>query len=228
MENNITIIPTNVPQTRQSLFDATQIVSLFTDALHIDINDGVFAHPRTWPVLPEGAYESIVLPPIETHIHLMVEDIKTYGDMFASAGVHTVIVHAESYGALELLPQLMVAWKKKGVSQVGIAVQLGADVRDLIRHTTFGIVDFVLCMSVAHIGEQGSLFDTRVIENIRTFSHMCPDKEIAVDGGITAINIESLVTAGARRFYIGSSIMRSVNPKDSYEQLLAIAKSALQ
>ncbi|MDB5187715.1 MAG: ribulose-phosphate 3-epimerase, ribulose-phosphate 3-epimerase [Candidatus Kaiserbacteria bacterium] len=226
MENNsIHIIPTCVPLTKDDVENAVSIISGFTDTLHIDCSDGVFAEPRTWPSLSD---ESIELPKIVSHVHLMVEDTKTYGDMFALAGAHTIIVHAESFGVLELLPDLIKTWKKHGVLEVGVAFLLKSDVSQLLRHEAMQSVDFALCMSVEHIGAQGAQFKSQVMEHIREIAEAMPGVLIAVDGGITNENIADLVIAGATRFYVGSAIMKASDPQSAYNSLVHTAKSALQ
>jgi ribulose-phosphate 3-epimerase len=225
MENkHIEIIPTCVPSSQEDIDEANAVASRFGDSLHIDINDGVFARPRTWP----DNDESVTLPTLSTHIHLMVDDAKTYGDIFALAKAHSIIVHAESFGVLELLPDLIIAWKKRGVKEVGVAFLIKSDVSSMIHHEALQLVDFVLCMSVEHIGEQGAEFETAVMEHIRTVVTALPNTPIAVDGGISNENIGDLVSAGASRFYVGSSIMRAPDPHGAYNTLLHTAKSALQ
>ena len=83
-------------------------------------------------------------------------------------------------------------------------------------------------MSVATIGAQGAAFDTRAIDHVRDTHTMYPSVEVAVDGGVSENNIKNLVAVGARRFYVGASIMHADNPVDSYTHLQSLAESALQ
>ena len=115
-------------------------------------------------------------------------------------------------------------WREWGVKEIGVAINLSTTSLDIPEGA-----DIVLCMSIRNIGTQGSSFDSEVLNRIvRLSDYYQGDKIIAVDGGISLYNIETLVQAGARRFYVGSSIMKTPDPTDSYGQLLGRANSALQ
>jgi thiamine monophosphate synthase len=83
-------------------------------------------------------------------------------------------------------------------------------------------------MSVATIGAQGAPFDSRAIGRIRDLHERLPDLPLAVDGGVSVVNIDSLVEAGATGFSVGSAIMRAPDPAAAYTEIRAAAENALQ
>ena len=90
------------------------------------------------------------------------------------------------------------------------------------------ICDVVHLMSIATIGTQGIPYDPSAPARIAEFHGRFPHMLISVDGGVSEKNIADLVRAGARRFGVGSALMRSENPGKAYETLKSLAENALQ
>lgn len=219
--HEIEIIPTCVPQSLEDSVQIAERVSAFSPALHIDVNDGIFAMPQTWP---HDLTQPTMLPPIETHVHAMVQDVTAYGAFFAHAGVHTLIVHGECMPSRDDID----TWKRAGITECGTAFLLGTPIEHVIEQIAVLRPDIVLLMSVATIGAQGAPFDERIYDRIRAVRAAYPDSVIAVDGGVSERNIIQLIESGATRLYVGAAIMRTDDPAASYAHLKALAKSAIQ
>ena len=221
MSREIEIIPTCVPLVYDDLLVASERVATFSSVLHVDVNDGEFANPKTWPddfsILP-------TIPSVKMHVHAMVRDVSTYGAYFARAGVHTLIVHGECNIAL---PEVSL-WRQKGIVEFGLAFLLDTEIEYVCKRIDALRPDIVLLMSVARIGSQGAPFDERIYERVRAVSTQYPEVVIAVDGGISESNCALLVESGATRLYIGSSIMHAKDSAYAYEQLVARENSRVQ
>ena len=83
-------------------------------------------------------------------------------------------------------------------------------------------------MSIATLGYQGAAYEPRVVERIQELHAKYPKLVIEVDGGVSGKNIAELVRAGARRFGVGSAVMKASDPTAAYTQLQQIATEALQ
>ena len=221
MSREIEIIPTCVPLVYDDLLAVCERVAPFSSVLHVDVNDGEFANPKTWP---DDFSISLSMPPIKTHVHAMVRDVSTYGSYFARAGVNTLVVHGEC--DIELSAVSM--WREKGIVEFGLAFLLDTEIEYVCKRIDALRPDIVLLMSVARIGSQGAPFDERIYERVRAISKRYPNVVVAVDGGISIDTCDALIQAGATRLYVGSSIMHAENPAHAYEQLVARANSRVQ
>ena len=226
----IEINPTWVPSGVDDLRAAIATTKSLGAALHIDVNDGLFARPFSWPYEGEGKrgeFDISFLHDAIFGVHLMVSDAREVGGFFIKAGAHSIIVHVEPFsGDVEAARSSCDAWRALGVREIGLAILLDTPIEDLNPLLPF--FDFVHLMTIATIGAQGATFEPRSIDRIRELHERLPDFPISVDGGVSLSNIASLVRAGASRFSVGSAIMRSSDPALAYAQIRAAAENALQ
>ncbi|MEM7816974.1 MAG: ribulose-phosphate 3-epimerase, partial [Candidatus Aenigmatarchaeota archaeon] len=80
-------------------------------------------------------------------------------------------------------------------------------------------VDTVLFMSVEP-GFYGSPFITGVLEKIKEFKKLYPNKTIGIDGGIKLDNFKEVKNIGVDYICIGSAILKAKNPKEAYFKFL--------
>jgi ribulose-phosphate 3-epimerase len=209
---------------------AISTVQKFGASLHIDVNDGLFARPFSWPFVEEGRvgeFDISFLHDTIFSVHLMVSDAREVGEFFINAGAHSIVVHVESFeGDVDAARSLCEAWRALGVREIGLAILLDTPLGDLDPLLPF--FDFVHVMTILSIGAQGAAFESRAIDRIRNLRIRLPDFPIAVDGGVSLSNVASLVQAGATRFSVGSAIMRAPDPVLAYTQILSAAENALQ
>ena len=229
-DRHIEINPTWVPQGVDDLREAISTAKNLGASLHIDVNDGLFSRPFTWPYVGEGMIGEFDTSFLNGEIfgaHLMVSDAREIGEFFIKAGAHSIVVHVESLdGDVGAARSLCEAWRALGVREIGLAILLDTPTEDLNPLLPF--FDFIHVMSVATIGAQGAPFDPRAINRIRELHERLPDFPIADDGGDSAANIASLVRAGATRFSIGSAIMRAADSAGAYAEIKTAAENALQ
>lgn len=225
----IEIIPTCVARDTSDLASSIQKIRTFATAVHIDVDDGIFAPHLSWPYTGAGEYvpfDLSVLAGMTSEVHLMVEEPREIGCTFARAGVFRVIGHIEAFPDTEAAHGALDAWKQNGAAEVGLALLM--DTPFELVEPLVSVCDVVHLMSIASIGTQGIPYDESAPARVAEFHSRFPDTRISVDGGVSERNIIDLVRAGARSFGVGSAIMRSEHPAEAFEQLKTLAESALE
>ena len=217
------ILPAIMPNSAEHLDTEAQRVSAFALTVQIDVMDGKFVPPISWPygsgqmkelervdMIPSAAqffYEA----------HLMVQDPTDMGVMLARRGVRRIIGHVEAMGHSNDALRILNTWRAEG-AEVGVSLLLGTPLAEITA--TIAYVDVVQVMSIAEIGYQGHAFDSRAIERVAQLRALYPDLVIAVDGGVSVANARALVEAGANRLGVGSAIMKAEDPEVAYRAII--------
>ena len=225
----VLIIPTCVPKSLEDLQGALDEVGLFSQYIHLDIDDGDFTPALSWPYERVGELGAVTLSHIEgmeIGVHLMVRDVEHAGEVFAKAGAHTVIGHVEAFADIEDAPRALESWRTAGANEVGLAILLDTDIE--LLEVAINSCDLLHVLSVRDIGEQGAPFDEHAIARVKKLRALYPHTTISVDGGVNEKNIAKLVHSGASQFSVGSAIMHSAHPAHAYAHLKVTAESALQ
>ncbi len=222
------IIPTCVPKTSDDLSIAAEKFRPFAQEIHLDINDGIFASPRTWPYAEDGFGEIDLstLAGFEVGVHLMVADPLAIGEAFARAGAVRVTAHRETFASAERFQEAAAAWRSAGAGEIGVAFLLGTPTTLLGEVVAYA--DFIHLMSITTIGEQGASFSPTSLARIKEVRERYPAMPIEVDGGISEANISLVARAGATRFAVGSAIMHAHDASFTYAQLATAAQSVIQ
>lgn len=212
------ITPTCVPQSFDDIERALDIVSGFARSLHLDINDGVFASPRTWPYEATGM-GTCALPATDLSItaHLMVQEPREVGEALVRAGAYGIIAHREVFESLAEYRGVIESWRMLGAQSIGLAIMLESPLS--LLDTFVEEVDFIHVMTVREIGAQGASFEVSALERIAEVHRKYPQMPIEVDGGIQSATIAHAMHAGASRFAVGSAIMHAMNSMHAYNEL---------
>lgn len=197
LENKLTALNTEV-----SLFER------ISPLLHIDIGDGYFVELKS-----DFTIEDVSELSTETkfQIHLMCINPEDYIQIRYHT-IESIIFHAE---VVENYLKTAKKFKSLGY-QVGVCVNLETPAPEYFEH-----IDFLQFMSIVP-GAQQNKFDTSVIQKIFTFSKKFPEIPIQVDGGVNNINILELRNAGVLNFAVGSFILKSDDPIQTYKDLCGI------
>lgn len=167
------------------------------DLLHLDLMDGVF--------VPNLSFGPPVVAGLAAHTelkldaHLMVTRPGLLYEGLAHAGVARVSVHCE---VCTHLHREFMQIRALGMSP-GVALNPATSLQALEECLAW--VDFVLVMSV-NPGFSGQSFIPESLDKIRRLRRMCPDLDIAVDGGVCPGNAGELVDAGTTTLVAGSSV----------------------
>lgn len=192
-----------------------------TQELQIDLVDGIFAKPASWPFTepePVAEFKKIESLPANFLIEVdcMVMHPEQYLSWFEEEAITRVLIHI---GSTERYKEIFAHAKTYGY-KVGIAftndVPL-AKVAVLIPE-----VDYVQVMGIETVGKQGQPFDERTLQTIISLRTQYPTMEIAVDGAVNENTIRRLQEAGANRFAPGSAISGAENPADALQQLVQL------
>lgn len=216
------VIPSILTASRADLVAKLGRLEGLVDTVQLDIVDGVFAYPATWPYA-EGSEELAGLSNAEDglqsygsfryEVDLMVKEPEAVIGSWISAGATRLIVHVESTQYLDtLLKDLADNYgHDKGFApdllSVGLAINMATDTAALEPY--LDRIDYVQFMGIGKIGSQGQPFDQSVIEKIRLFKKAHPDMPVQIDGGVSLATAPELLTAGVDRFAVGSDLWKS-------------------
>lgn len=205
------IVPALLTDRKEDLINMMNICAEFTDYVQVDIMDGDFVPSKS--IIPsdlEGWK-----PVLDFEAHLMVMDPLSWLDSFKKIGAKRLIYHFEIEGDHE---DRISRIKQQGF-EVGIAVNpytQAESFKNLIK-----LVDTVLFMSVVP-GFYGSEFISGVLEKIKKVKCDYPDKQIGIDGGVKSENLIRVRDSGVDYICVGSAILKSSDPKKSYQELVNI------
>jgi ribulose-phosphate 3-epimerase len=226
------VVPAVLPASRKDLTDKLALIASLplVDRVQIDVVDGKFATPASWPYsapteLNDMLAQSEMLPHLDRlsyEIDLMCFDAVQAAAAWLNLGATRLTFHAES---TTNLPRLFASVRDQYGDFVsfGLALNIASDL-ELIEQS-IDTIEYVQCMGIARVGRQGQPFDERVFEKIRVFHYRHPDIPLQVDGGVSLLNAQKLVDAGVSNLVVGSSILRARDPASTIKAFGAFERS---
>lgn len=226
------IVPAILPSSREDLEGKLSLLAGLTDSVQIDVVDGKFASPATWPYvgdsqrLAERFEEGTMLPALgrfSLEIDLMVERPEDVVGLWIAAGAQRITVHLESTERLkDIVEDLSVRYGHAkdfapGLISFGLSIGNDTDISALDPYMEH--VDYVQFMGISEIGKQGQPFDLRVLSRVRTFRQKYPDMVIQVDGAVSAATAAQLLDAGVDRLVVGSALWKAPSLRDEILRL---------
>jgi ribulose-phosphate 3-epimerase len=171
------------------------------DLLHVDVMDGHFVPNLTiGPPVIESIRKRTRLP---LDVHLMIEEPERWVGTYVKAGADYLTVHVEACPHLERALSLI----REVGAKSGVALNPSTPPEAL--QYVLDDLDLVLVMSV-NPGFGGQRFIDSQLAKIAllraTLDRRGDGAILAVDGGITAGNVEAVVAAGADQIIAGSAI----------------------
>jgi len=188
------IIPAILPTTTEELETKLNDLPKAFKFIQIDIID-------------EDIYSD---PVIDFEVHFMTETPEKVVDKWVGALAKRIIVHNLSEKILSLRPEI----------EIGLGVEMDVDLEEIYPFITE--VDFIQLMSIEEIGKQGNEFSVKIFDRIKELRKNFPEVIISIDGGINLDNADELVHLGADRLVIGSSILGTDDPEESYKDFLKL------
>jgi ribulose-phosphate 3-epimerase len=178
------------------------------DSIHIDVMDGHFV-----PNITLGPQTIKAIRPYSSlpfDVHLMIDDVGSYLEIFAESGADSLIVHPETEPHIHRILQRI---KKLG-KKAGIALNPGTSPH-MIEYL-LDEIDYVLIMTV-NPGFGGQHFIDQQLEKIKVIRSILGERsiEIAVDGGVTLENSSQIIAAGASTLVAGTAIFNKLDYKNS-------------
>lgn len=219
MQLSSPIVPAVIPK---SFADVVKVVQMLQGLpeIHVDVVDGKFVRAVSWPYTENddvtSAYE--LLRPFSLEVDLMVEKPLRAAEAWLTAGADQLVFHIETI-EVTVLENFTHAHNVT----VGVALNSVTPLEHLYPYLSF--VDYIQVMGIAEIGTQGQPFDSTVIERIKAIQNLYPAMPISIDGSVNLETLQYLKNLGLHRFIVGSAIVGTPNPKNSYEKLTQLVRS---
>jgi ribulose-phosphate 3-epimerase len=223
------LVPAILPKSRSDLIDRLSRLSGLAANVQIDVVDGRFATPPTWPYTEGDGTCSENLHDFgdfRYEVDLMVANPEQVVGSWIRAGATRLTLHAESsFRFPALIKELrdVYGYDKDfapDLLSVGLALNIGTDLALLEAYIPE--VDYVQLMGIRTIGRQGEPFDPEVLRRIRTLHARYPKLGIQIDGGVSLKTAPDLLSMGATRLVVGSDLWRASSLQDQmlkYEEL---------
>jgi ribulose-phosphate 3-epimerase len=217
------IVPAVLPTSRNDLDEKLALLAAIPSVsrVQIDVVDGRFASPVSWPYnfagepsTKSGLVLGEMLPYLDRltyEIDLMCINAEYMAEEWLALGASRLTFHAESttdlgrllassrkrYGAVDGLFSNLVSF--------GVALNLSSDLA--LIEPILDQVEYVQFMGIARIGRQGQPFDRRVFEKLKIFHEKYPKLVLQVDGGVSLENAKRLIALGVSNLVIGSALL---------------------
>ncbi len=189
------------------------------DWMHCDVMDGAFVPNISFGPFIVQAIASCTKMVIDTH--LMIAEPDRYIEDFVKAGSHQITVHQEACSHLHRTVQFIRSFGVKA----GVSINPATPVSTL--EAILPDLDLVLVMSV-NPGFGGQKFIPSAIGKIRQLHsmrmQMNPSMVIAVDGGVTEENAQSVVSAGADALIAGTAFFKAADPAATAARIKALTR----
>jgi ribulose-phosphate 3-epimerase len=227
------IVPAILPTSRHDLDEKlARLVGIATE-VQVDIVDGVFASPASWPYA-SGVDEHMEgltfshLDDFRIEVDLMVKDPERVAGTWIAAGATRILPHLESMGhPARLITNFNTSYgHEKGYApdllSLGLAINVETDIQALVPYLED--IDYVQFMGITSIGKQGQPFAREVLDKIRQFRKAYPGTPIQVDGAVNFESAPLLLTAGVSRLVVGSALWNAPNLAEAYQRLTELTE----
>lgn len=222
---NREVIPAVMPQTVEEMTSAVLLVRHTVDTVQIDIMDGNYVVPQSWPFvyardLREIQDDEFAFPLWEEmnyELDLMVRTPEQELPLWLSLGASRIIFHFASVHEWEKI--FAIDHVIKRFTHIGVAVTVHDNLEEVFGILDSGSFDFVQVMGISHVGYQGEPFAKESLEVIRSLRDRYPELPISVDGGVNSTTVNALYHAGANRFVAGSAVYKNGIPSENVEML---------
>ena len=192
-----------------------------TDYFHIDVMDGKFVEKDTYQKMLEYASYIKRISNLPLDIHLMVEDINTAIDDFASVEPNIITFHYEACKNKEEVMEVIKKIKNNNC-KVGISVKPETDIKEI--HEFLPYVHMCLVMTVEP-GKGGQTLLKDMVNKIAELKEYIQknnlEVDIEADGGINLTTAEAVKKAGANILVSGTAILMAKDYKVIIDDLRA-------
>lgn len=223
------IIPAILEKNFSEIKNKLAVLREVTQWVHIDICDGITAPNQSWP-FASGRFDDFDFQKImneeegmpywedfDFEFDLMVADAVENFDLYLKLGPKRMIFHPKIDENVEEFEHFLEGLDMYIRDNVGIGVAFKPNDDLSVVSKLSHKVDFLHCMGSDKIGFQGEPFLEKALENIKFLKKNLPGVMISVDIGINLQNAENILSAGADRLTIGSSIWKNSDPIGAFQ-----------
>lgn len=217
------IIPGIIPNNYNLLRERLDAVRNLAKRVQIDIVDGQYAPPKTWPFKDEERDQLMnmvrnneKLPFINDfifEIDMMVLHPIEYISDFLSLGAKSFVIHIDSTDHIKECVQTV----KNAGCEAGLGIKPSGDIA-LLESFLFQ-ADFVQFMGNDRVGYNGVELDPKVLPRIKEFHDLHPSIPVQIDIGVDLKTIPKLKEIGVSRFVSGSAIFTAPDIREAIRQL---------
>lgn len=213
----IQVVPAIIPVSFEDLKSKLEKVSPFVNKVQVDVMDGKYTPPISWPYnSSDKDFKFPLNSQISIEVDMMVEKPEDQIDKFLFAGAVSLIIHIESTNKLDEII------KKLHENKIKIGIALRPETPNSELESCVEKIDFVQFMGNQKIGYQGVELDERVLGKIKDLRKQHPGLIIGVDIGVNFKTAPKLISAGANKLVSGSSIFNSEDIGKAIEKLKQI------
>lgn len=220
------IVPAVLPSSYKDLEEKLALFASIPSVsrVQIDVVDEHFSLPVSWPYSAPEELQTLVergqvlpaLDRIEYEIDLMCLDAERAAGAWLALGATRLTFHVESISDLsQFLASIRIQYGD--LISFGLALNIASDLALLEPHLSE--IDYVQFMGIAQIGQQGQVFDRRVLEKIRIFHDSHPEVPIQVDGGVSLESAKQFLSLNVSNLVVGSGILRATDPAAAFAAL---------
>ena len=161
-----------------------------TDYIHLDIMDGIFVENTTWSIDTLRNVLTYNSKPLD--VHLMVADVKSYVDLYATLKPEYITFH---YEAIDDINEMINYIKSLGI-KVGLSIKPNTKIEEIYEYLPK--VDLVLVMSVnpGMGGQEFIMGTTQKVNGLKDYKiNNNLNYLISVDGGINGDTVKLIRNA---------------------------------
>lgn len=225
------IIPAILPQSAEDLQGRLSRLQGISSEVQIDVVDGRFVSPATWPYRTPEKGEVPGVPDTDAFSHLgafrfeidlMVSNPEEVVGAWIRAGASRITIHAETTKALaKLVEDFDVKYghdKNFAPDLLSFGLAININTPTALIEPYLEACDYVQFMGINTIGKQGQAFDRNVLAKIAAFHKRFPEMAIQVDGGVSLETAPELLSVGVSRLIVGSSLWNAENLKEEMKK----------
>ena len=218
MEISASILSVNEEESIHTFY---RLETAHTDYFHIDVMDGKFVKNDTTEKMKIYSDNLKNITNIPLDVHLMVEDVKKYVDIFSPNEPNIISFHIETAKNKEEVIDFIKYIKQ--YTKVGIAINPNTPTENIYEYLP--LIHKVLVMTVEP-GRGGQSLILETIDKIKRLKEYIVsnnlDTEIEADGGINMDNIKLLEGAGIDIAVVGTYLINSKDYKYTINKLKEI------
>lgn len=223
------IVPAIIPVSKEDLTQKLAQLSGLCEEVQVDIVDGVYATPASWPHSKDATEparmlaEGEMLPhagQFRIEIDLMSADPESSAGTWIGLGATRLTMHAES---TRFLPRFIESARSLyghdaafSADLLSLGLAIGTETDLALIEPYLKKIDYVQFMGVRTIGRQGEPFASGVLARIGMFRKKYPAIPVQVDGGVSLENAPKLLQAGVSRLVVGSALWKAPDVAERY------------